>query len=138
MRPKSTVLFLSAIASLSHSASADEWEKMVFIPARNGETAQIIDETGKMKAVVEGLMGVRPMDCPPSTFWSYDVSPKASMAGLIISCDDDQKAYKIQATPYSVTKGGFALVPATDPRPPGTDDPGPSKSDPTAEPEVSQ
>lgn len=131
MRLKSLVLFYTAALIFSPQAHADEWEQMIYIPARNGENPKIRDlESGKEKLVLQGVMGMRPSECPPEAFWADAIRPDEMTAGRIVECADG-KAYSLKHTPEAALLGGLVLVP--EPKPGTTDEPGPLKS-PIVEP----
>jgi hypothetical protein len=134
MRLWTIILLLAALASFSPQANADEWSTKLFIPARNGESAQIVDtETGQAAKVLEGIMGERPQECPQDGYWADAALMAGMVDGRVVTCADGQ-AYALMKTPEAALRGGYALVPAK-PKP-GTDDPGPSKKDPASMPEV--
>ena len=134
MRLKTMACLISAAASFCSQAVADELDKKLFVPAKNGESAQIVDtETGEGIAVLQGIMGVPPENCPPQAFWATTKSIDDMIAAGIVSCADGMK-YDLRLS--NVSKMEAYELFRSNPKP-GTDDPGPSKKTPGAAPEVS-
>ena len=62
-------------------AQAQDSVKAVFVPAKNGDAAKVIDlQTGSISKVL-GTFEAAPQDCPPGSYWVMnDVS--------VVSCAD--------------------------------------------------
>jgi len=117
---------------LSFPAVADEWEKILFFSATNDADAKTLNtETGETQGLLAGIEGQPPKECPPQAYWApMDKAP----IDTIISCANGEEFALVRGP--SVAQGARILQPVSSPKPPGTDDPGPSKSAPAAAPEV--
>lgn len=116
---------------LAGPAISEEAGSIAYLPAKDGNPAQTIKlPAGEPQAVIQSERGDRPQQCPPEAFWENKATP-----GELVNCREDS-VYEIQ--PYETTDGSkytLRLVPSSKPKP-GTDDPGASKSEPGAEPEL--
>ena len=125
----STFAFFAII--VSSPAFSEEAGSIAYLPAKDGKPAQTIRlPAGEPQAVIESKTGDRPEQCAKEAFWEFAASP-----GALVDCGDGS-VYEIQ--PYETTddsKYTMRLVPSSKPKP-GTDDPGASKSEPEAEPEL--
>jgi len=111
MRRFSTFALLAVV--VGSPAFSEDAGSIAYLPAKDGKSAQTIRlPAGKPQAVIEGLLGARPEQCPKEAFWASTASP-----GELVSCDEGS-VYEIQ--PYEATdnsKYTLRLVPSLEPKP---------------------
>lgn len=114
------LLFITTIALSGSHALADDLATTYFFPAKGNESAVTLNyQTGEKNQVVEAFAGAKPADCPKSAFWMKDNYS-------LVHCDSGLVyAIKQYTGPKKELLGAFSLLPEK-PKPPGTDDPGPS------------
>lgn len=126
------IIAFVTIFGLSLPAIADAWENILFLAATNDADAKTLNtETGETQGLLAGLEGQPPKVCPAQAYWApMDKAP----IDTIISCANGEKFALVRGP--DVAQGARILKPVSDPKPPGTDGPGPSKSAPVGAPEV--